>query len=136
MSRITKMLTRLAIESDGVANGRVRMAAGIVYKKHLISSGVNSYKSHPMMSEDNGYRNGQIYMHAEVAAIRNALRLITPQQLSKCSIYIVRVKRPHINSKKWIHGLAKPCPGCASLIASFGIENVFWTEDESKILDF
>jgi len=128
-SRIRDMLTRLAIETPGVDNGRVRMAAGIVYKKHLIATGVNSYKTHPIMIEENGYRPGQIFLHAEVDAIRNALRLITQDQLTKCELHVVRVKRPRAGSNQWIQGLAKPCPGCQRTIANFGIEKVFWTKD-------
>lgn len=132
--RILEMLTRLAIESDGVANGRVRMAAGIVYRKHLIASGVNQMKTHPMMMPENGYREGQIYLHAETDAIKNALKLITQEQLSRCSLYVVRVKRPHIGSKQWVHGLAKPCPGCTRTIASFGISDIHWTQDNHEYI--
>ena len=136
MNRITEMLTRLAIDSGGFADTRrVPMAAGITYRKHLIATGVNQMKTHPLMMGQ-GYRTDQLFMHAEVDAIRNALRLITPAQLAECDIHIVRVKRPHSGSKRWVHGLAKPCPGCARMIASFGISTVHWTQDESKVLDF
>lgn len=134
MSRITKMLTRLAIESSGYGQ-RVPMAAGIVYKRHLIATGVNQPKTHPLMLTE-GYRKDQRYRHAEVDAIRNALRLITAEQLKRCELHIVRVKRPHIASKTWVHGLAKPCEGCANVIEIYGIKQVYWTEDESKELDF
>ena len=131
--RILDMLTRLAIDGEGVSNGRVRMSAGIVYRKHLIATGVNQMKTHPLMM-GKGYRKDQLYMHAEVDAIRNALRLITPAQLTQCELYVVRVKRPHIGSSDWIHGLAKPCPGCASTIAGFGISNIHLTEDEDNYI--
>lgn len=129
-----KKLTKLAIESGGWGQ-RVPMAAGIVYRKHLIATGVNAPKTHPLMMTE-GYRDDQRYRHAEVDAIRNALRLITAEQLKRCSLHIVRVKRPYIASKTWVHGLAKPCAGCTNVIENYGIERVFWTEDESKELDF
>jgi tRNA(Arg) A34 adenosine deaminase TadA len=136
MNRINQMLTRLAISSGGFESSRrVPMAAGITYKKHLISTGVNRRKTHPMMLGE-GYRTDQLFMHAEVDAIRNALRLITPEQLKQCDLHIVRVKRPHIASNRWVYGLAKPCAGCSNIIKSYGIKRVFWSEDESKILDF
>lgn len=127
------MLTRLATETEGVANGRVRMSAGIIYKKHIISTGVNQYKTHPIMM-GKGYREGQIFLHAEVDAIRNALKLINLEQLKSCELRIVRIKRPYKGSKTWIHGLAKPCPGCQRVIAGFGISNVKWTTD-ADVLD-
>ena len=129
--RIQEMLTRLAIENPGV-QGRFKMAAGVVFKKELIATGINSYKTHPMMMPENGYREGQIFLHAEPDAIKNALRLITQEQLAKCELYIVRVKRPDIGSKGWIHGLAKPCPGCMKTIASFGLKAIQYTTDFGK----
>lgn len=124
------MLTMLAIENPGV-QGRFKIAAGIVYRKHLIATGVNSYKTHPMMMPEKGYREGQIYLHAEPDAIKNALRLITQEQLSKCDMYIIRVKRPKTAwNKNWTYGIAKPCPGCMRTIKTFGIKNIYWTEDE------
>ena len=134
MSRITQMLTRLAIESGGYGQ-RVPMAAGIVYKRHLIATGTNQPKSHPLMLTQ-GYRDDQRYRHAEVDAIRNALRLITAEQLKQCEIHVVRVKRPYGGSNSWVHGLAKPCAGCANVIENYGIEKIHWTEDETKELDF
>ena len=129
--RILHTLTRLAIDSKGVANGRVRMAAGLFYKKQLIATGVNQLKTHPIMLGE-GYRQGQLYMHAEADAIRTALKYISREQLRKCSLHIVRVKRPHIGAKTWIHGLAKPCPGCAQTIANYGITDVHWTMDDQN----
>jgi len=134
--RITEMLTRLAIENPGV-NGRFKMASGIVYRRNLIATGINSYKTHPWMSELRGYKPDQIYLHAEIDAIRNALKLITQDQLSRCHLYVVRVKRPNGKSRNWVHGLAKPCPGCQRTIANFGIETVFWSNDfDKKEVDF
>jgi len=134
MSRITQMLTRLAIESGGWGQ-RVPMAAGIVYKRHLIATGVNQPKTHPLMLTQ-GYRNDQRFRHAEVDAIQSALRLVTADQLKRCELHIVRVKRPYTWSKTWVHGLAKPCSGCTNVIEKYGIKKVFWTEDCSKVLDF
>lgn len=128
MDKIDHMLTRLAIENPGT-QGRFKMAAGVTHRKHLIATGVNQYKTHPIMMPVNGYREGQIFLHAEVDAIRNALRLIDQEQLTKCELRIVRVKRPNKNSNGWIHGMAKPCPGCTRVIANFGIEKVRWTVD-------
>lgn len=135
MDAITRMLTRLAIDSGGYQHTRkVPMAAGITYRKHLIATGVNQMKTHPLMMGA-GYRKDQLFMHAEVDAIRNALRLITPTQLAQCELHVVRVKRPYSGSKQWVHGLAKPCPGCTRTIASFGIERVKWTDDQNEMID-
>lgn len=130
--RVVDMLERLAIEAPGV-QGRFKLAAGVVYKKRLVATGVNSYKTHPWMCERNGYREGQIFLHAEVDAIKNALRLITQEDLMKCDLYIMRVKlTPDF---KWVHGLAKPCEGCQMTIASFGIRNIIYSTDTHGIMN-
>lgn len=130
--KIVEMLTRLAIENPGV-QGRFKLAAGIVYRKHLIATGINSYKSHPLMYEW-GRNADSIFLHAEIDAIKNALRLITQEQLSKCDMYIVRVKQKSIKDKSWIHGLAKPCDGCRRAIESFGLKNIYFTTDDNTIM--
>ena len=128
MNKIDHFLTEMAIRTPGVKNGQFRMAAAVVYRNQIIATGVNQMKTHPLMIHP-AYRKDQTFLHAEVDAIRNALRTISQEQLARCELRIVRVKRPYNASKTWIHGLAKPCPGCARVIANFGIEKVRWTED-------
>ena len=130
--RIKQMLKRLAIENPGIkaaSGARFKMAAGIVYKKQLIATGVNKAKSHPMMHPKNGFKKGQIFLHAEMDAIKNALKLITQEELAKCDIYVVRVKRPESRSSEWIEGMAKPCSGCSQVIANFEIKNIHYTTE-------
>lgn len=128
--RIKQKLIDIAIQNPGIRN-RVKMAAGIVYKNKLIATGVNSYKSHPMMLTA-GYRTDQIFLHAETDAIKNALKKINTSTLEKCEIYIVRVKHPEKNSKEYVTAMAKPCAGCEKTIATFGISNVLYTTDEEN----
>jgi tRNA(Arg) A34 adenosine deaminase TadA len=132
--RIVQMLTRLAIDNPGVQN-RCKLAAGVVFRKNLIATGVNGYKTHPMMMPENGYREGQMYLHAEPDAIKNALRLVSQDQLARCDLYVIRVKRPYTASKTWIQGIAKPCVGCMKTIALYGIKNVYWTTDEDDTFE-
>ena len=123
--KIKQMLLRLAEANEGV-NG-YRMAAGVVYKKTLLSTGVNHKKTHPIMLND-GYRDKQVYLHAEADAIKNALRLVPQSTLVKSDIYVVRLKKdPRGNTYE---GLAKPCAGCTNLIIQYGLKGVYWTNDE------
>jgi len=124
------MLTRLAIENPGTRT-RYKMSAGVVHRRDLVATGDNSYKSHPLMTGP-GYNSEQIFMHAEVDAVRNALRLIPQSDLSQCAIYIIRVKRSR-DLTGWQYGMAKPCRGCAGVITSFGIERLWWSEDLEPI---
>jgi deoxycytidylate deaminase len=130
-NRLFEYLRKLAIANEGV-QGRFKLASAIVYKKYVIATGVNSYKTHPLMNSE-GYKEGQVFLHAEMDAIKNALKLIDSEQLTKCDLYVVRVKRPHYKSKKWIYGLAKPCKGCTKAIANFGIRNVYYSENENDL---
>lgn len=128
--RIKQKLVDIAVNNPGVRN-RMKMAAGIVYKNRLIATGINSYKTHPMMLQS-GYRTGQIFLHAETDAIKNALKKINTSQLEKCELYVVRVKHPNKYSKEYVTAMAKPCSGCEKTIATFGIHQVFYTTDEES----
>lgn len=129
-NRIVGMLSRLAENNPGV-RGKYKIAAGIVFKRHLVATGVNSYKTHPMMWEF-GKNKDSLFLHAEVDAIKNALRLISVDQLSKSDLYIVRVKRVD-GEREWISGLAKPCRGCQRAIETFNLKNVHYTTDENTV---
>jgi tRNA(Arg) A34 adenosine deaminase TadA len=128
--KFLKQLEPIALSHPGT-QGRVHMAAGMVYRNRMIATGINSYKSHPMMLEY-GKNEDAIFLHAEIDAIKNALRVIDESKLSKCDIYILRMKKAE-DHKTWIRGIAKPCCGCASAIISFGLRNAFWSEDDNKM---
>lgn len=125
--RIFETLERTAIDSNGLA-GRFKMSCAIVYRKNIITIGVNSYKTHPIMNEY-GVNDNAIYLHAEIDAINKALKLVSEEQLSKCDLYVLRVKREDGFNSAWIRGLAKPCDGCMKAIHRFKIKKVFYTKD-------
>lgn len=124
--RIKDRLIKAAIENPGV-RGKFKMAACVLNPKgYVIGSGINSYKTHPIMA--NGfYKEEQIYLHAEAAAIVEAMRTTPESDLKGCTLYVVRVKKG--KNMEWAEGLAKPCAGCMGLMQSVGINTVEWTED-------
>ena len=122
--RIQKVLIKHAMANEY----RYKMASAIVFKGHIVALGIAKDKTHPIMMLD-GYKENQTYLHAEADAIQKALRIITPEQLARCDLYVLRVKRSDCNTK-WVLGLAKPCQGCMKLIKKYGINRVFWTEKE------
>lgn len=99
-----------------------QMAALIYRRNSYISCGWNSYKSHPMAAKY-GRHADAIYLHAEVAAILDAIRRGREQELRGAIIYIARVL------KNGQPALAKPCGGCMGAISELGIENVIWTKN-------
>ena len=129
--KITEYLMGLAV-NEPLNTGPVKVAAALIYKGRILATGTNQYKTHPLMMT-RGYREDQNWRHAEVDCIQNASRLMTKEQMTRCELRVVRAKRPYADSRKWVQGLAKPCPGCSQVILDHGITNVTWTED--SILD-
>ena len=89
-----------------------------IYDKRgrVIAKGENSYKkTHPYQGElaDRHGRKGQIYLHAEVAA------LVKLKDWSRA--YMIKVER---YGKKGDLLIAKPCPICQAAIDRAGIKRV------------
>lgn len=121
------ILEKVAIASDPV--GRMRLAACLVYKNELISIGTNKYKTHPIAKQFSK-NDHAIYLHAEIDAIKNALRVVDVDFLTKCTMYVMRVKHPDHDHKGFVRGMAKPCCGCEMGLESFGIKRVYFTTDD------
>lgn len=119
--RIRGTLTQLAISNPGV-KGRFKLAACLSYRGKIVTTGVNSYKTHPIMM-NRSYRDEQIHLHAEADAINRALRLHS--DLSHFTLSVVRVKRS--KDGLWTYGTAKPCAGCLSLVSYYNINKVEYT---------
>ena len=134
--RIKDTLLRMAYDNPGT-RGKFKLAAGVVWKGRLVASGVNSYKTHPIMC--NGvYRDAQMCLHAEAAALVRASKCMLPAAFEQSVLYVVRVCRSKGETDrqgpKWLtelgytEALAKPCKGCMALIESYGIKQVEWTD--------
>ena len=132
---IKDKLLRLAFENPGT-KGKFKLAAGVVWKGRLITSGVNSYKTHPIMC--NGlYREEQLCLHAEANALVKASRVMLPAAFERSQMYVVRVCQAKdetarqgpqwLTDQGYTEALAKPCKGCMALIESYGIKEVEWT---------
>lgn len=95
----------------------VKIASSLYRGNRLIAYGFNSLKSHPFQKRWAPHPEA-IYTHAEIDAIRNALK--RDEDLTRCTLYIAR----------WTNegqALAEPCDGCWSAIKAFGIRQVHWT---------
>lgn len=114
------------VAEDVIPVGHARIAAAVVYKGQIISIGTCRYHSHPFQKKY-GPNNKAIYLHAEIDAILRAKRRSV--DLSKCDLYISRVKRPSSWSNTFVSGLAKPCSGCSRAIKDEGIRNVYYSLD-------
>lgn len=119
---LSKIATNLA------PTGAARVAAAIVYKKSIVAFGTNSAKTHPFQAKYS--RNPKsIHLHAETDAIKNALRILSQEELCKSTLYVCRVKYIDKTKRKLIFGLAKPCDGCLKAIVNFNIKKVIYSLD-------
>lgn len=122
--RVIDLLKR--ITRDMPQAGNQTLAAAVVKSNKIIAFGYNQRKTHPMQLRF--ARNEQsIYLHAEIDAIKNALKEVSVEDLSNCILYVVRTK------KDFSEGLAKPCKGCKMAIATFGIKKVIYTTNEENV---
>lgn len=121
------ILFKLAQDVAPVASARI--AAAVVYRNEIVSFGVNQMKTHPFQNRFS--KNSQsIFLHAETDAIKNALKYIDREELSKCSLYICRAKNN--DNKKFVFGLSKPCVGCMRAIATFDIKKCIFSCDDGN----
>ena len=123
---ILHTLAKIAEAND---DSNIRFAAAVVYRNKIVSIGYNRNKSHPFQAKY--AKNPEaIYLHAEVHAIKNALRELSVEELKNTELYISRVKKPQAGDNHFVWGLSKPCAGCARAIAEFGIKRTIYTCDE------
>jgi deoxycytidylate deaminase len=101
-----------------------KLGAILVYKKHIISVGYNTEKTHPIQAEYNRHRvfygNNIIpKAHAETICLNRAKDLTIPYK--NCILYVFR---------QWKNGtwaMAKPCSACTEMIRQKGIKTVVYT---------
>jgi len=125
-------LRRQAIDNEGASNAK--LAACIVLKGKIISTGRNQLKTHPFASQYSKNADA-IYLHAEANAIINSLNHISKDDMAKSTLYVYRIKRPDthmIKDTAWTPGIAKPCKGCMRAIVEFNFKRVVYTTDRPE----
>lgn len=90
--------------------------------------GANSKRTDPFQARF-AKNEHAIFLHAEVAAIKAALKVLTLEELRKSTLYVCRVKFDN-EDRRPILGLSKPCVGCRRAIIEFQIPRVVYTVDE------
>ena len=125
--RIKGILASMAMNSD---HHRSKHSAVIIYKNDVISLACNKSKSHPFQKRYSKASEA-IFLHAEVAAIHNALKRVSLKELSKSTMYVCRVRINKENNPFFSY--SRPCEGCMRAIAAFNIQKVFYTEDGGSL---
>lgn len=123
ITEIQDEIFKLAQSVEPVRGARI--AAAVVRRGKVISYGYNHKKTHPFQTRFCKNPHA-VFFHAEVHAIKNALKSVDVEDLSKCELYIVRAKRDKAN-RKWITGMSKPCSGCQKCIDLFDLKSVYYS---------
>jgi deoxycytidylate deaminase len=123
ITEIQDEIFKLAQSVEPVRGARI--AAAVVRRGKVISYGYNHKKTHPFQTRFCKNPHA-IFFHAEVHAIKNALKSVDVEDLYKCELYIVRAKRDKAN-RKWITGMSKPCSGCQKCIDLFDLKSVYYS---------
>jgi tRNA(Arg) A34 adenosine deaminase TadA len=96
--------------------------AFLVKKNKIVKIGWNKKRTHPEISK-HPYHDGYVGTHAELDVIlKSGL-----EDLNDHSMIVLRVDR------KGRLANSKPCPGCLSLLKSYNVEEVFYSDSEGNI---
>ena len=119
--KFTTAAYAVAMTGNGVGmRGKFRLGAILVYKNNIVSIGMNSYKTHPLMAA----RTEWPFLHAEQHAIVRA----GVDNCEGLDLYIARVLKNNDLA------LSKPCDVCTELIKDVGIKNVYYSTDAKKFI--
>lgn len=120
-----------AEDIDSFANARI--VAAVIYRNKIVSVGCNQEKTHPEAVKYSKNKHA-IYLHAEVDAIIKAKKKLTPKELKKSTLLIVRVRKQNsLETAPYVLGLAKPCCGCSKCIAEHEIKKVIYTDNMKDV---
>lgn len=122
-----KLLEKIAMANEPV--GRARLAAMLVYRNEILSVGYNKYKTHPFQKRFAKHEMA-LSLHAETDCLVSARKNYSDEIISKSTMYVLRLKRPHENTDEFVRGMAMPCKGCQRALTVFNIKKVYFTTDE------
>ena len=111
----------IAMSGNGVGTrGKFRLGAVLVHRNSIVSIGMNSYKTHPLMAE----RTEWPFLHAEQHAIIRA----GVDNCEGLDLYIARVLKNNDLA------LSKPCKVCTELIKDVGIKNIYYSTNAKEFI--
>ena len=126
--KIIRTAESIAASTERFSSAKI--GAVLAIRNEIISIGFNQRKTHPFQRKFSKNEDC-IYLHAEIDAIKNALRLNDPELLARCTLYVSRVKCVSTHDKTLILGLAKPCSGCMRAIKKYRIPEVIYSTDDN-----
>lgn len=124
--KIAETLLKIAESVPKVGAGK--LASALMYKGRVISFGVNSKRTHPIAKQFNRYP----YLHAETEALIRGAKILTEREMSKSSLYVVRVKMSDQKGMP-VMGMSKPCDGCLHCASHYGISKIVYSGDDLQM---
>ncbi len=129
--RHTRLLNRLAEEAILVKPvAQARIASFVVYQNEIISLGTNRFKSDPFQAKF-AKNQDSIYLHAEIDALKGAMKVLTLRELERSYLYVCRVKYTDHFKTTFKFGNVSPCQGCQKAIRKYSIRQVIFTTDRN-----
>lgn len=114
--------------------GGARVVAALYIKNEMVGLGWNQNRTSPFQAQ-HGKNSDAIYLHAELHAIKQALRVVGHDDLirAKTTLFVCRAKRTR-RAGPFVWGLARPCSGCMGAISKdwFKIKNVVYSLNEDE----
>lgn len=106
---------------------RQHLGCAVIYKRNLLSTGVNQTKSHTLQAQYNRHRDFDINIypnsiHAEIDAL-SKIRYMDVDK-SKVRLYIYR------ETANGELAMARPCKACMSFIKDMGIREIWYTTED------
>jgi len=103
------------------------------YKKHIVTSGYNVDKSHPVQARYNKYRkmrglNIAHKLHAEIMCLQAAKKYDI--NFGECTLYIFRAWK----TGEW--AMARSCASCLAMIKDLGIKRIVYTTDNGYAVEY
>lgn len=123
------------IARDYSTHPRTFLSAAIVKGNKIIATGVNRMDKTSSFQLKYGRNIESIYPHAEIEAIKNAVKIIHCNDFSDCYIYVCRQKFNSTDKNHYIDGLAKPCAGCMRAIITFKLKGIVYTTEDQNVYD-
>lgn len=120
-----RLLADKAIRSKKA--NRAKIAAMLVVKGKMHFFGYNQEKTDPFQVLYQKHEEA-FNIHAEIHALKKALKKVDAKDLSRSTLYVCRVRNLDPKNRfTWQWGLAKPCQGCQKAINEFGIKKVVYS---------
>lgn len=125
--KIVDQLFVLARDSQKYA--RARICAAVVHNRRIVSYGFNQERTNILQRRFKKNIHAE-YLHAEIDAIKNAIKCSSYDVIKNSTLYVVRAK---VLNGEFIKAESKPCVGCKSCIEFHNMKKMVYICDTGEI---